>query len=104
MLTYSIRNSTLFISTKNFISLYKKYHNKKNKLDKQDFLIIDDTSKMINGYFNFFKTIKKGGKLTSNQNSIYEKLGILVGTLENFNNYLTNLTSMPSMVFPIMPA
>ena len=81
----------LFISTKNFISLYKKYHNKKNKLDKQDFLIIDDTSKMINGYFNFFKTIKKGGKLTSNQNSIYEKLGILVGTLENFNNYLTNL-------------
>ena len=81
----------LFISTKNFISLYKKYQSKKNKIDKTDFLIIDDTSKMINGYFNFFKTIKKGGKLSQNQNSIYEKLGILVGTLENFNNYLSNL-------------
>ena len=81
----------LFISSKNFISLFKKYQNKKNKINKKDFLIIDDSAKMINGYFNFFKTIKKGGKLSPNQNAIYEKLLIMAEILENYNNYLDKL-------------
>ena len=78
----------LFQTSKDFISLYNKLNNKNKIIENKDFIFIDGIAHIINGYFHFFKAIKNSGKLTENQNVVYEKLEMWMKTFDDYHQYL----------------
>ena len=82
----------LFNCSKDFVSLYKKIKNNKT-VEQKDIIVIDDFGNIINGYLYFFKTIKKSGKLSQNQNALYEKLEIIMQTFDDYHKYLESINN-----------
>ena len=83
----------LFISTKDFISLYQKIQKKNKTIEQKDIAIIDEIANIINSYLFFFKILKKNGKLSQTQNIIYERLEMWMKTFEDYKNYLESLNN-----------
>ena len=81
----------LFISTKDFISLYQKIQKKNKTIEQKDIAIIDEIANIINSYLFFFKILKKNGKLSQTQNIIYERLEMWMKNFEDYKNYLESL-------------
>ena len=83
----------LLLSTKDIVSIYKKIQKNNKAIEQKDIKIIDDIANIINGYLYFFKTLKKSGKISQNQNTIYERLGKWMKTFQDYKKYLASLNS-----------
>jgi hypothetical protein len=82
-IAYSQLNELLNIS-KEYVNLYRNLKKQKKTFDQNDTLIIDEISNEIFAYLFFYKLLKTHGKLSVNQNDLYEKLD---SWMKNYDEY-----------------
>lgn len=67
-----------------FTNLYKSLKGQNKAFDQNDVLLINDISKVINAYLNFFKEFKIKGEISKDQNDLYEKLCLWMKNYEEY--------------------